>query len=128
MTCQLCDREFSGSCCYCGWKPKGNPAISAASGRSILSAKTGVRWILCAWSHGCQMPCATSSGGETLCRWHAHCARTADERRIWSNQDACAEWLEWMQSAYPSTGYWSLPVDRLWPVLTGNNMIVQGTA
>lgn len=96
------------------------------AGRSILSTKSGVRWYLCDWSSGCNMPCRTNphGGGDQLCRWHQHCARATESPGLWSNSSRFAQWLDEMQAAYPSTGYWSLPYDRLWPVVTGNMSVI----
>lgn len=88
---------------------------------TAMSPTTGVTWVLCGWSRGCGMPVSTDlfRAGQ-LCRWHARCANCEDQ--AW-NREAFDAFLAWMQSAYPSTGWWGWPADRLWPVLQGLHTI-----
>ena len=69
-------------------------------GRTWLSPTTHVRYYLCAWSTGCNLPCRTNpDGGDQLCRWHTECARTgADARHL----DQFEVWLAAMQAHDPS--------------------------
>ncbi len=90
--------------------------------RSVKSTKSGVRWYLCEWSQGCNIPCRTNPSGDPLCRWHEHCKNKEDHAR---NPEACRDWLAWMQKGYPSTGWWGWDFDRLWPVLTGHEEIIK---
>ena len=56
------------------------------------------------------------------CRWHQRCLSSP---AIASNRDAFVMFLNWMQQAYPSTGWWSWSEDQLWPVLQGTMTIVE---
>lgn len=69
------------------------------------------------------MPVTTiMSGGMTYCQWHRSCLTAPAHAR---SQEACAMWLEWLQREYPSDGWWSLPIEQLWPVLQGVQTIWQ---
>ena len=85
-------------------------------GRSEVAPKTGVRYYLCEWATGCNMPIRTNpapSGG-TLCRWHKEAARSGEHAFA-----AFESWLANMQHQYPSRGVWSWEANRLWPITTG---------
>lgn len=118
--------DCAQSPCVC--KPK---SISDSSSRSIVSPTTKVRWYLCEWSRGCNMPVRTNpdkgAGADTLCRWHKECSRNDGDKAMPSDPQRCAAWLEGMQKEYPSTGFWSLPFHRLWPILTGQKPLFTPT-
>jgi len=85
--------------------------------RTVLSPKTGITWRLCAWNEACQVPvCTVLDGKDVYCRWHARCLSYVGHAHQF---ELFAQWLEWMQSGYPSAGWWGWPADRLWPVLQG---------
>lgn len=89
--------------------------------RTAISEKTGVTWKLCAWNDVCQMPVTTMlEGAQAYCRWHARCLNYVQQAHQF---ELFAEWLTWMQQAYPSQGWWGWPADRLWPVLQGLHTI-----
>lgn len=64
--------------------------------------------------------CTMLEGKDVYCRWHARCLSYLSQAHQF---ELFAEWLAWMQSAYPSTGWWGWPADRLWPVLQGLHTI-----
>lgn len=91
--------------------------------RTMKSPKTGLTWKLCAWNQACQMPVTlTLDENPHYCRWHQRCLSSP---AIASNYDAFRMYMDWMQQAYPSSGWWGWPVDQLWPVMQGVVTIVQ---
>lgn len=123
MTCHDCGQQFSGARCGCGSRmPVERTELPQDGFRSVVSRKTGIRYYLCTWSHGCNMPCTTMAecAGSILCRWHALCRDAPDQA---GNVEVFAAWLERMQEAYPSRGWWGAPLDLLWPVLMGTNLM-----
>lgn len=70
------------------------------------------------------MPVTTIlAGGATYCAWHRYCLNAPAYAY---SQDACAMWLDWRDRAYPSSsGWWTLPIEQLWPVLQGVETIWQ---
>lgn len=64
--------------------------------------------------------CTVLDGKDVYCRWHARCLSYVGHAHQF---ELFAQWLEWMQSGYPSTGWWGWPADRLWPVLQGLHTI-----
>ena len=91
--------------------------------RTVVSHKTGMTWRLCSWNDACQIPVTlTLDEKQHYCRWHARCLQLP---QIASNRDAFEMYLDWMQQAYPSTGWWGWPVEQLWPVLQGTMTVFQ---
>lgn len=91
--------------------------------RTVLSPKSGSVWRLCSWNDACQMPVSlTLDEKPHYCRWHARCLSSP---QIASSRDAFVMFLEWMQQAYPSDGWWGWPVEQLWPVMQGTMTIFQ---
>ncbi|MCS6294325.1 MAG: hypothetical protein H8J66_14740 [Nitrospira sp.] len=86
--------------------------------RTAISPKTGMTWRICDWNDACQMPVTDSltGGSKVYCRWHRRCLEAPVLAR---DPEAFQVWLEWLQKAYPSDGWWSWPSDLLWPVMQG---------
>lgn len=85
--------------------------------RTTVSEKTGVTYQLCCWNHCCQMPVTTTLGNyDTYCRWHRRCLTFPEQA---ANFEIFAMYLQGMQQAYPSTGWWGWSAEQLWPVLQG---------
>ena len=120
MICERCQSDYNGSRCSCGYTPPKALEGPTNDLRSVVSKRTGIRYYLCTWRQGCNMPCTTMAdvAGSILCRWHERCRDAPDQAM---NQEACASWLERMQEAYPSKGWWGAPLALIWPVLMGSN-------
>lgn len=85
--------------------------------RTILNPATGLTWRLCPWNEACQMPVSTTlDGRDHYCRWHARCCNYPAQA---NDFDLFSQWLEGMQRAYPSPGWWGWEPERIWPVLQG---------
>lgn len=122
MTCNLCGTAFSGAKCGCGWVSPRTFEERNESLRSVTSKKTGIRYYLCTWSRGCNMPCTTMPeiAGSILCRWHEVCRYAPDQA---SNEETFAAWFTRMKEDYPSQGWWGAPIELVWPVLQGINLM-----
>jgi hypothetical protein len=58
--------------------------------------------------------------GSILCRWHEVCRYAPDQA---SNMEAFVSWFERMKEDYPSRGWWGAPMEMVWPVLLGTNLM-----
>lgn len=115
MNCDLCG---SDPCCCA---PRRLVAPASEAGRSVVSPVSGVRYYLCEWDGGCQMPVRTNpaGGGDTLCRWHVECLRAEHPAQAAGHFEAFEAWLVGIQARYPSRGFWSWGAGRLWPIIQG---------
>lgn len=122
MTCNECGQGYTGARCACGYTPPRAQNEPRNDLRSVVSRKTGIRYYLCSWSHGCNMPCTTMPeiAESILCRWHEVCRYAPDQA---SSEETFAAWFNRMKEDYPSHGWWGAPIELVWPVLQGTNLM-----
>jgi hypothetical protein len=132
MQCEICDTEFRGDRCSCGWQPRTAkglpPAAPEPKGNESVTHR---RWAFCEWTTPqgtCQAPTGTLGLNVTelsppkLCAYHRERQGISLKDVRLSERQVFDEWLAQFPAGttyQPFPGIWDKDPDLLWLLITG---------